>query len=217
MVIKYPPGPKGIPFVGSLFDFYRDMLGFLSKAAHDYGDIVYFRLGPREAFLLNHPDLIKDVLVTHHRNFLKSRALERAKLVIGEGLLTSEEDFHLRQRRLMQPAFHNKRISSYGKVMVDYASRMAEEWQEGKTVDVHKEMMRLTLSIVAKSLFDTNVESEVEEIGKSVSIVIEMFPRTVFPFSELDRAGSKPLSRNRRILPMRDGFSVDENANEDRY
>jgi len=70
-----PPGPKGLPLIGSLFDFHRDKLSFLTKAAEDFGDIAYFRLGPRKVFLLNHPDLIKDVLVTHHHNFLKSRTL----------------------------------------------------------------------------------------------------------------------------------------------
>lgn len=202
MTAKHPPGPKGIPFFGSLFDFYRNMLGFLSKAARDYGDIVYFKLGPREVFLLNHPDLIKDVLVTHHRNFLKSRALERSKLVLGNGLLTNEGESHLRQRRLVQPAFHQKRIADYGKAMVEFASGMSDKWKEGAAVDVHEEMMRLTLSIVAKTLFNTSVESETDDIGESVSVIIEMFPRSVFPFSEiLDKL---PLPSTRRFERARE-------------
>jgi len=96
MTNHLPPGPKGKPLVGSLLSFYGDILGFLTRVARDYGDIAYFELGPRKVFLLNHPDLIKDVLITHHRNFLKSRALERSKLVLGNGLLTSEGEFHLR-------------------------------------------------------------------------------------------------------------------------
>jgi cytochrome P450 len=197
-----PPGPKGIPVLGSLIDFYRDILGFLTKTAREYGDISYFKLGPRDVFLLNHPDLIKDVLVTHHRNFLKSRALERAKLVLGEGLLTSEQDVHLRQRRIIQPAFHHKRIANYGKAMVDYASRMGEAWQEGTTVDINNEMMRLTMAIVSKTLFDADVESEAEDIGKTITVIIEMFPRTVLPFSEiLDKL---PLPSTRRFEKARE-------------
>ncbi|MBI2487531.1 MAG: cytochrome P450 [Deltaproteobacteria bacterium] len=200
--LLHPPGPKGKPFVGSLIDFYRDILGFLTKSARDYGDISYFKLGPREAFLLNHSDLIKDVLVTHHRNFLRSRALERAKLVLGEGLLTSERDVHLRQRRIIQSAFHHKRIASYGKAMVDYASLMGERWQEGTTVDMNNEMMRLTMAIVAKTLFDADVESEAEDIGKTITVIIEMFPRTVLPFSEiLDKL---PLPSTRRFEKARE-------------
>ena len=130
MIKLLPPGPRGKPLVGSLLNFYRDILGFLTGIAEDYGDISHFRIGPRNAFLFNHPDLIKDVLVTHHRNFLKSRALERAKPVLGNGLLTSEREFHLRQRRIIQHAFHHQRVSAYGKVMVEYASRMESRWQE---------------------------------------------------------------------------------------
>jgi cytochrome P450 len=199
--LLHPPGPKGIPLIGSLLDFYRDILGFLTKAAH-YGDISHFKLGPRDVFLLNHPELIKDVLVTHHRNFLKSRALERAKLVLGEGLLTSEQDVHLRQRRIIQPAFHRKRIANYGKAMVDYASLIGEQWHEGTTVDMNNEMMRLTMAIVAKTLFDADVESEAEDIGKTITVIIEMFPRTLLPFSEiLDKL---PLPSTRRFEKARD-------------
>ncbi len=197
-----PPGPKGKLFVGSLLDFYRDILGFLTRAARDYGDISHFKLGPRNTFLLNHPDLIKDVLVTHHRNFLKSRALERAKLVLGDGLLTSEKEVHLRQRRIIQPAFHQNRIANHGKVIVEYASRMGEQWQDGKTVDINNEMMRLTMAIVAKTLFDADVESEAGDIGKTISVIIEMFPRTVLPFSEiLDKL---PLPSTRRFEKARE-------------
>jgi cytochrome P450 len=202
MTNSLPPGPKGKPLVGSLLSFYGDMLGFLNRMAEEYGDISHFRIGPRNAFLFNHPDLIKDVLVTHHRNFLKSRALERAKLVLGNGLLTSEGEFHLRQRRIIQPAFHHHRVSSYGKIMVEYASRMERRWQEGMTVDVDKEMMRLTLAIVAKTLFDADVESEAEDIGKTITVIIEMFPRTLLPFSEiLDRL---PLPSTRRFERARE-------------
>ncbi|MBI1928965.1 cytochrome P450, partial [Candidatus Poribacteria bacterium] len=196
-----PPGPKGKPLVGSLFDFRRDMIGFLSKLARDYGDIVYFKLGPQKAFFLNHPDFIKDVLVTHHRNFLKSRVMERAQLLLGTGLLTSEDDFHLRQRRLVQPAFHHSRIAAYGKVMVDYAGRMGERWQDGEMVDIAKEMMRLTLAIVGKTLFDTDVESEADTVGEALSQILALFPRISLPFSEL--LDHLPLPSNRRFMKAR--------------
>ena len=199
--VSYPPGPKGKPFVGSLFDFFHDMLGFLSKVANDYGDIAYFSLGPRKIFLLNHPDLIKDVVVTRHRNFLKSRALERSKLVLGEGLLTSEGDFHLRQRRLVQPAFHHKRIATYGKLMIDYSSRMREQWQDGTVVDIHKEMMRLTSAIVGKTLFDTDIETEAEDIRTALTEIVAQFPRLLFPFSEF--LDNLPLPSNRRFEKAR--------------
>src|SRR5437763_9180059 len=93
-----PPGPKNRPFIGQLPLFRRDAPGFLLRTAHEFGDVAYFRLGPRHIYLLNHPDLIKDVLVTRQHDFMKSHMLQRAKSLLGEGLLTSEPPLHTRQR-----------------------------------------------------------------------------------------------------------------------
>src|SRR6266851_9996727 len=156
-----PSGPKGPPLVGHLFAFRRDPLAFLSRIARDYpGDVVRFRPGPRDVYLLKHPDLIKDVLVTHQHDFSKSRGLEWAKLFLGEGLLTSEGEFHTRQRRLSQPAFHRQRIGSYAAVMADYAARCGEGLREGALFDMHAEMMALTLAVAAKTMCDADVGSE---------------------------------------------------------
>lgn len=180
-----PPGPKGLPYLGSLVGYFSDPLGFLTRLAQKYGDIVYFTLGSRRIYLLNDPEHIKDVLVTHNRNFTKSRALSRAKLVLGEGLLTSEGDVHLRQRRIIQPVFHYKRIKSYGDVMAHYGTRTGDGWQNGDTVDIHGEMTRLTLSVVSKTLFDAEVESESDEIVGALTDIVTLFPRFLFPFSEV--------------------------------
>jgi cytochrome P450 len=179
-----PPGPRGLPIVGSLFDYFRDMLGFLLRTAQVYGDIAFFRLGSRPVYLLSHPDSIKDVLVTNHRNFQKSRALQRSKIVLGEGLLTSEGETHLRERRIIQPVFHHKRIKAYADVMTDFASKIGENWENGDVVDIHREMMRLTLAIVAKTLFGTEIKSGADDIGKSLTTIVNQFPRMLFPLSE---------------------------------
>src|SRR4028118_1669268 len=125
---KTPPGPPRRLFSGNLAAMRRDAPQFLARLAREYGDISYFRIGSFAFYLLNHPDLIRDVLVTHNRRFMKSEALQRAKRVLGEGLLTSEGDFHRRQRRLMQPAFHRERIRGYARAMSDYAERTSERW-----------------------------------------------------------------------------------------
>jgi hypothetical protein len=106
------------------------------KSANKYGDIVFFKVGNERIYLFNHPDLIRDVLVTNQKNFTKSRALVRAKRVLGEGLLTSEGEFHLRQRRLVQPAFHRDRIAAYGRSMVEYANRTRSRWTDTQSLDV---------------------------------------------------------------------------------
>jgi cytochrome P450 len=180
----YPPGPKGLPILGNLLAFRRDPIAFL-MAAREYGDLVHFKIGAQDSFLLSHPDLIKDVLVTHHRNFVKGRGLTWAKRLLGQGLLTSEGEFHRRQRRLAQPAFHRQRIASYGTAMTDHAVRMRDQWKEGETLDIHEEMMHLTLEIVAKTLFGADVESETDEIAQALTESVGFFNRFLLPFADL--------------------------------
>lgn len=183
--VKYAPGPSGKPVVGHLMQFRRNPLDFLLDSASRYGDIVYLKFGPQDVFLLNNPDFIKDVLVTNNKNFVKSRGLEMAKKLLGEGLLTSEGEFHRRQRRLAQPAFHRQRINSYAQVMARYAARARERWQDGETLDISQEMMRLTLAIVGKTLFDADVESEAKQIGLALTNVMKLFDRITTPFAAL--------------------------------
>ncbi len=180
-----PPGPKHFIPIANVFSLRRDRIGFLTKLAREYGDLAYFKLGPQPVFLLNNPDYIRDVLITHNRNFMKGEGLQRAKRLLGEGLLTSEGEFHLRQRRLAQPAFHRQRIAGYATTMIDYAARTRDEWRPGETRDVAREMMRLTLAIAGKTLFDADVESEAEEIGDALSQAMALFNNVTLPFSQL--------------------------------
>lgn len=193
-----PPSSPGKRFLGCLLEFRRDPPAFLSSLAREHGDIVHFKLGPQETYLLNHPDYIRDVLVTHNRNFVKSRGLQMAKKFLGESLLTSEGEFHRRQRRLAQPAFHRQRINAYAEVMTDHATRTRERWRDGDTLDIWQEMMRLTLAIVGKTLFDADVEAEAPEIGKALTDVMQLFERITNPLSGL--LDKLPLPGNRRWL-----------------
>ena len=201
MSITRPPGPKRNLLIGNLIAFRGAALDFLQRLARDYGDISYFKTGPQEVFFLNHPDYVKDVLVTHHQNFIKGRALQRAKRLLGLGLLTSEGDFHRRQRRLAQPAFHRQRVAAYGSIMTDFGARTRERWQDGETLDISHEMMRLTLAIVGKTLFDADVEDEAQEIGQALTDVMNLFDVLLLPFSEyLDKL---PLPQTRRFQRAR--------------
>jgi cytochrome P450 len=194
---RLPPGPRG-PLIGGLINPGRDPLAFLTRLARTYGDVAYFRLGSERAFFINHPQHIRDVLVTHDRNFTKSRGLERAKKLLGEGLLTSEGAAHMRQRRLLQPAFHRDRIDAYASVMVEHADRMRQRWTAGAEMDVSREMMRLTLSIVGKTLFDSDVESKADEIGTAVTRVLETFWLTLLPFPDFIEKLPLPMIRRSR-------------------
>ncbi len=182
---RYPPGPRRIVPLSGLFAYRKGPLPFFQNLAQQYGDISYFRLGPQEAFFLNNPDYIREVLVTRHHSFHKGLALQRAKRLLGEGLLTSEGEFHLRQRRLAQPAFHRNRIASYAGVMTDYAWQTQERWHDGDTLDMSEEMMRLTLGIVGKTLFDADVVSSAQEVGEAMTVVMDLFNTITIPFFEL--------------------------------
>jgi cytochrome P450 len=194
---SHPPQPRGRLVLGNLLEFRHDPLSFLLALARRHGDVVLFKLGPQEVFFINHPDLIRDVLVTHNTNFIKSRGLQMAKRFLGEGLLTSEGEFHRRQRRLAQPAFHRQRINAYGLAMVDYADRAHSRWEDASVVDISQEMMRLTLAIVGKTLFDADVEAEASEIGEALSAIMKLFDRITMPFSAL--LNRLPLPSNFRF------------------
>jgi cytochrome P450 len=170
-----PPGPKGHFLSGNLPEFGQDALGFLERCAREYGDVFALRLGPRRIVLLNHPDYIEEVLVTSSRNFTKHFAKRYNSLVLGNGLLSSEGDFWLRQRRMAQPAFNRGSIAPYAPVMVAYTERMLETWREGETRDLHVEMMQLALGIVAKTLFDADVAGDARDVGVALDTALESF------------------------------------------
>ena len=161
----------------------QDPLKFFTDISREYGDFVGLRILNFRILFLNHPDHIEDVLVNHPKKFIKGRVLKANKRVFGSGLLTSEGDFWLRQRRLAQPAFHRARIAGYASTMVEYTERLLHGWQDGEERDLHKEMMRVTLQIVGKTLFDADVERDAQDIGKSLEMLLEIgadFRRTLF-------------------------------------
>jgi len=199
-----PPSQKP-DFIGGHFrSFRKDPTGFLTRQAA-LGDVGYFRLGPQPGYSLFHPDLIRDMLTINAQKFIKGRALQRAKVLLGEGLLTSEGAFHLRQRRMIQPAFHRNRIAEYSRSMVEHAVRTAESWTDGDVRDIDKEMMRLTLRIVGRTLFSADVEDEADEVGQAMTTVTELFNFLLLPFSEwLQRI---PIPPTRRFNRARDTFN----------
>lgn len=198
---KLPPSlPKGW-FAGNFRQFRRGPTLFLQELAK-LGDVTILKMGRIEMYFLNHPDFVRDVFTTNNAKFEKGRALKRAKSLLGEGLLTSEREFHLRQRRMMSPAFHRQRIAEYARTMVEFGEKMGSEWQNGAVYDVSKEMMRLTLQIVGKTLFNSNVGDEADEIGASLTAIVELFDYLLMPFSEyLEKL---PLPQTKRFHRAKD-------------
>ncbi|HEY7789567.1 MAG TPA: cytochrome P450 [Vicinamibacterales bacterium] len=201
-----PPGPSVWPSWRNLLRLRRDPLTFLTSLARDYGDVAAFHVGPVPIILLSHPDDVRDMLVTREWNFVKGPGLERTKRLLGEGLLTSEGELHRRQRRLVQPAFHKPQIVRHGETMVGIADRVAGTWRDGDERDVSQEMMRLTLAIVARTLFNTDVESEAAEIGAALTAAVESFVTFASPITLIvDRL---PTPRNRRFEAARDRLNT---------
>ena len=202
-----PPGPKTSFLSALTYRPGRDPLQFFANIAREYGDVAYLSMGGERLFIVSDPAVIKDVLVTHNQNFHKSRGLERVKVMLGEGLLTSEDAFHLRQRRLMQPAFHRDRIAAYASTMVSYAERMRSGWSDGATFDMAREMSRLTLLIVGKTLFDTDVESQARDVGDAMGRLMNSFWLLMLPFGEtLERLPIPVMNRGRKARKRLDAI-----------
>jgi cytochrome P450 len=191
-----PPGPRGHAILGSFPEIRRDPLAFLIDCAARFGDSVHARIVNVDAYLFSHPDDIEHILVTANRSFIKARLLRDAGEVLGRGLLTGEGELWLRQRRLMQPAFHRDRIAGYGSTMVEHTEAMLDRWGEGGRLDVHDEMMRLTLSIVARTLFGADVSGREADVEHALEIALQRFIERMSLLRVLDRL---PLPRNRRF------------------
>lgn len=171
------PGPKGTRVMGVMREFNRDALGFIERVQREYGDIVWSRFLYVPALFLYHPNEIEYVLTTNAKNFRKAMSLRSNffQRLVGNGLLTSEGEEWKRQRRLSNPAFHRERIVAYASTMVDYAERLVSDWRDGETRDMHRDMMRLTLEIVVRCLFSSDVSSDVDHVGAILAEMVKPF------------------------------------------
>jgi cytochrome P450 len=196
VVVKKSPGAL---VVNTLRRLQGDPLAFVKRMAGEPGDVVQYRVWRHDIFLVKDPDLIRDVLVTNQHDYGKGAGLQWAKRFLGEGLLTSEGEFHTRQRRLSQPAFHRQRIGSYAAVMAEYAATTGDRLREGEPFDMHAEMMALTLAVIGKTMCDADVGAGAEAgiIGGALHDVLALFPRFVLPFAGL--LHRLPLPSTRRF------------------
>jgi len=173
LTLRYPPGPEQGFFDGLRSQLRHDPLSFMSRAARDYGDIVCLRFFHLRTYLLFNPEDIEDVIVNSAHKFIKGRVLRANRFLFGNGLLTSEGHFWLRQRRMMQPAFHRNRIANYACTMTDCATQLMRSWHSGQQLDIHDAMMRLTLRVVGKTLFHADVERDAPEVGENLQVLLE--------------------------------------------
>lgn len=206
IISKKPTGPRSNIIFGAALDFRRDPIDFMTSTAENYPGFARFRFVHLPMILLSDPEYVKHVLQTNNKNYKKGIEYDHLRPMLGEGLLTSEGDFWLRQRRLAQPAFHRDRIAGFIEKMIFCTDEMLNEWEkrEGKDLDVHIEMMHLALDIVGKTLLSTNVKSNAGEVEHALNNVIAE------SYHRLQRVANYPLwaplprllryKNNRKIL-----------------
>lgn len=162
-----PPGPRPLPLLGHLPWIARSSLTFMLHLGRTYGDLSRFWIGPKELFFVNHPELIREVL--QNQRYVRTQVTrDLLASFLGEGVFSQEGQLHLQQRRLMQPAFHHKRIAGYAQDMLDVAYGQLDEWRPGETRDLVPEMMRLTFAIVARALFSTDTSAEARAVHQGL-------------------------------------------------
>ena len=194
------PLPRAIWGWANWFLSRRDRLAFIEEMAQK-GELVHLRMGPYPVCFVTNPDHIRELLVNQARKVKKGIGLERARRLFGDGLLTSEGDLHHRQRRLAQPAFAKQRLQGYGAAMIDFTDRYRRTLADGEERDMHAEMMRLTLGIVGKTLFDTDIDSAAPEVGSAINDFMHSFNFMLLPF--FDKLEKLPLPPVRRLADVR--------------
>jgi cytochrome P450 len=173
---RFPPGLKyNLPFY--VFTKFRpaDPIGLFQYLTQRYGDIVHYKIGRQHILLLNDPAYMREVLVVQNDNFTKERTVRRTKLLLGEGMITAEGTSHRTQRQVAQPAFHRQRIPQYAQTIVDESLRLQDSWREGQPVDVGREMVHLTLRIVAQTLFNIQLGPEVQDLANAINRIMGLY------------------------------------------
>ena len=174
------PGPTGLALCGQLLR-HRDPTAVLAQVARDHPRLARVRLGPVRAYLFNHPDLITSLLVTHGRATHKGRLQDGIRIVLGDGLLTSEGAHHARQRRLIQPALHQHRLADYHPLMIDAAEQLARRWRPGSRVDLARQMSALTLAVVGRALFGHDLRAATAELAACLDVLLSGSGRHLLP------------------------------------
>ncbi len=199
-----PPGPRGLPFVGVLPAVRRNPTGAFLDAAQRFGEVVYFRIGPRRGYLITNPADVRHVLQDNARNYHKSPLYDKLRMSLGNGLLTSDGDFWLRQRRIAQPAFRRNRIAALAGVMAEAARDVVAQWETiaagGRAVDIDEEMMRLTRTVVLRALLGTNLGPFAARIDEAWTIINQHIGES---FWSLGITDNWPTPKNRRFQAAR--------------
>lgn len=202
ITLQAPPGPEGYPVVGIIPELRRGPLHYFVDVAQRYGPVVRLDMGPATMVLVAHPDAVQHVLQQNHQNYLKG--YDVVEPVIGQGLVTSEGEFWLRQRRLMQPMFHRERVAGFANMMVSATEAMLDRWaghDRRQPLDVAEEMTRLTQEIIAHTMFSTDVGAQVDTLMEAFETALHYLNQSMFmPIPYLEYLPTPTNIRFRRAL-----------------
>jgi cytochrome P450 len=177
---RLPPGPSGPPLIGTAFKLAKDPLGFLLQLGRDYGDVSHTFLGPWSVYMVNHPDLIEEVLLGRHRDCIKDKSTRDLSVLVGQGLLTSEGEPWQRARRLAAPPLQPKRIAGYAATVIDCAERMCHGFASGRERDIHADVTMLTLEIVGKTLLGVDTRSDAERVSRVLGLFMTFYEKQLY-------------------------------------
>lgn len=215
--MSYPPGPAGLPIVGSALGAIRDPIATFMAGVRDHGNVVGFRMLHLKYVLVNDPDAIHHVLVENHKNYVKSRNYDGLRITLGDGLVTAEGETWRKQRKLAQPAFHHKRIATFVAAMAECTRDMLERWDVehvSAPFDVHKEMMRLTFRIVGRALLSRDLDGDASAIGQAMNVGLKWvndYADSLFPIPpSIPTPANLRLRKSMRIFDALAQKSIEE-------
>lgn len=205
-----PSGPRGYPFIGILHKMWRDPLQFFAQVSREYGDIALLDFGSRHAFLVHDPAQIQYVLQDNNNNYRKSTTVKIVDRVLGQGLATAEGDVWLQQRRLMQPAFHHKRLGGLVDAITSQTEAILPQWdaaaRSSTPLNIAEEMMRLALHILFKAMFGSDIGSNVDELGHAWTVVLKHFNSQAWALFQIPEEWPTPGNRRfQRALELLEG------------
>ena len=175
------PGPSTWLPGGAFWAFRKDPLAFFTNTARTYGDIAGFSFGPQKVYLVSRPEWVEDILVKSAGKFAKGVALERAKVLLGNGLLTAAGQEHLKHRRMIQPLFHRQHVQGFAEAFVRHATAWRDQVTPGATLDITREMSGLTLGIIGETMFSSDVQGDADEVREALTDAVSNFAYAFIP------------------------------------
>ena len=172
--LKTIPGPRGLPLLGVMPEMISDMLGLFTNTAREYGGIAQFKLLNKSYLLVTNPDYVKYILQDNYRNYIRGRSVETGRVLLGNGLPLTDGDFWLRERRILQPAFHRERLGKLANVITNVIDIFTQDWEAksrgNEILDLDDEMMRLTLTVIIKSMFSAKIDDKVQSLSHAFNV-----------------------------------------------